>query len=48
MGETTSFIEYGDYEWDYDSEQQQVIPKAKDGKDQKDLPAPGLLLNALR
>ena len=47
LGDSTSFLEYGDYEWDYDSEQQQVIPKAKDGKDQKDLPAPGLLLNAL-
>ena len=49
MGESDSFIEFGDYEWSYDSEQQVVTPKSKDkdGKDQKDLPEPGLLLNAL-
>lgn len=46
-GESTPFLEYGDYEWDYNSEQQIVIPKAKPGQNQKDLPPPGLLLNAV-
>jgi hypothetical protein len=49
LGDSTSFIEYGDYEWNYNSEQQLVTPKSKDkdGKDVKDLPLSGLLLNAL-
>lgn len=46
-GESIPFVEFGDYEWDYDSERQIVKPKAKDGQNVKDLPAPGLLLNAL-
>lgn len=49
MGDSTPFIEYGDYEWSYNSDDQLVTPKSKDkdGKDQKDLPPSGLLINAL-
>jgi len=47
IGDATTFVEYGDYEWDYDAEQQQVIPKLKPGQREGDGPTPGLLLNAV-
>jgi hypothetical protein len=47
LGESTSFLEYGDYEWDYNSDQKIVVPKAKGNAKPGDLPPPGLLLNAI-
>jgi hypothetical protein len=47
IGESTPFLEYGDYEWGYDTERQVVTPKVKPGQKPGDLPESGLLLNAL-
>lgn len=46
IGESLPFVNYGDYQWDYDAELQFVKPIAKPGQKEGDLPESGFMLLA--